>query len=208
MSIAGYLLFLSVYALAVASPGPAAAAVIARAMATGFSRTLPFILGVTLGDLLWFWLTAAGLAVLAERFHTLFSAIRWAGVAYLLYLAWRLWRAPPSTDAPPPQARGEGLRLMAGGLSLTLGNPKVMVFFLAILPTLFDVGHASGAAIALASATIAVVLPMVMATYALLADRARRFVASPRAQRGMNRAAATMMADRRAQEGSGASPAA
>lgn len=194
MSVAGFLLFLSVYVVAVAAPGPAVAAVLARALSTGVARTLPFIAGVTLGDLVWFWLSAAGLAVAAARFHSLFLAVKYAGVAYLLWLAVRLWRSPGGVAAPPPQARGEGARLFLGGLSLTLGNPKVMVFFLAILPNLMDVGQASAAAIGLASATIAIVLPLVMTAYATLADRARRFVASVPAQRRLNRATALLMA--------------
>ncbi|MBL8589396.1 MAG: LysE family translocator [Methylobacteriaceae bacterium] len=194
MSFSGYLLFLAVYVAAVASPGPAVAAVVARALSVGAARTLPFIAGVTLGDLVWFWLSAAGLAVVAERFHTLFLIVKYAGVAYLLWLAVKLWRAPADVGAPPPQARGEGVRLFLGGLSLTLGNPKVMVFFLAILPNLIDVGRVSTAALALASATIAVVLPIVMIGYATLADRARRLVSSAAAQRRVNRATAALMA--------------
>lgn len=194
MSVAGYLLFLSVYLLAVASPGPAVAAVVARALATGFARTLPFIAGVTLGDLIWFWLSAAGLAVVAERFHLAFLVVKYAGVLYLLWLAVKLWRAPTATGEPPAQARGEGFRLFLGGLSLTMGNPKVMVFFLAILPNLIDVGRVSGQALALASLTIVVALPLVMMVYAGLADRARRFVASATAQRRLNRATAGLMA--------------
>lgn len=195
MSIAGYLLFLSVYAMAVASPGPGVAAVVARALAGGFSGALPFIAGVALGDLVWLWLSAAGLGVVAERFHLVFAAIRWAGVGYLLWLAVRLWRAEPDPEAAAPiPVSGKGWRAMLGGLSMTLGNPKVMVFFLAILPSLFDVGHASGGAIAAASAAILVVLPAVMSAYALAADRARRLLASAKARRRMNRASAALMA--------------
>ena len=138
MDIGSLAIFAGVYFLAVASPGPAIAALVARSLATGFRRSLPFAAGIVAGDLIWFSLTAFGLAVLMQSFHGLFVAIKYAGCAYLLYLACKLWTAPADAPPAPAAARGEGLRLFLGGIALTLGNPKVMVFFLSILPLVVD----------------------------------------------------------------------
>lgn len=194
MSLSGLLVFAGVYFLAVASPGPAIAAIAARSLALGFWRTLPFVLGVALGDLVWFGFVAFGLAVAMQAFHGLFVAVKWAGCLYLLYLAWALWTAPASPPRESPAARGDGVRLFLGGLALTLGNPKVMVFFLSILPLVIDVAGLTPLAIAEVGLVIALVIVPTLSAYALAADRARRFVASPRAARLVNRVTGGVMA--------------
>lgn len=188
------LIFAGIYALAVVTPGPGVAAVIARAMATGHKRTLPFILGMVAGDLVWFGLVVSGLAVLAQNFYLVFTVIKYAGAAYLLFLAWKLWRAPATSPEEQVYAKGEGLRLAAGGLSMTLGNPKTMVFFLAILPQVVALESMTGLAILELCLLMAVILTAIMMGYALLAARARRFVASPRQMKLVNRATGGVMA--------------
>ena len=79
MSAYGLLIFSLVYALAVATPGPGIAAVVARALGRGTHGAPAFIAGFLAGDLLWFTLAALGLAVLAERAHSLFVGVRFAG---------------------------------------------------------------------------------------------------------------------------------
>src|SRR5688500_3482814 len=93
MTIYGLLTFCAVYALAVAAPGPGVAAVIAH----GLTGTPAFIAGFMVGDLIWFAIAATGLAALANTAATLFVIIKWVGVAYLLYLAWKLWSAPSAS---------------------------------------------------------------------------------------------------------------
>jgi threonine/homoserine/homoserine lactone efflux protein len=188
------LIFAGIYALAVVTPGPGVAAVIARAMATGHRRTLPFILGMVCGDLVWFGLVVSGLAVLAQNFYLVFTVIKYAGAAYLLFLAWKLWRAPATSPEEQVYVKGEGLRLAAGGLSMTLGNPKTMVFFLAILPQVVALENMTGLAILELCLLMAVILTAIMMGYALLAARARRFVASPRQMKLVNRATGGVMA--------------
>ena len=94
MSFYGLLSFCAIYALAVASPGPAVAAVLARSLGHGMRGAPAFIAGLAIGDLIWFGIAAAGLAALAQVAHTAFVVIKYAGAAYLLYLAYRLWTAP------------------------------------------------------------------------------------------------------------------
>ena len=144
MSAYGLSVFCLVYALAVASPGPGVAAVVARSLGRGVSGAPAFIAGFLVGDLIWFTLAATGLAMLAQTAHTVFVVVRYAGAAYLLYLAWRLWTTPagPLEIAQAPR-RERPLQLFAGTLALTLGNPKTMVFFLAVLPTVVELNRLS-----------------------------------------------------------------
>jgi threonine/homoserine/homoserine lactone efflux protein len=188
------LIFAGVYALAVLSPGPGVAAVVARALATGHRRTIPFILGIVLGDLFWFGLVVSGLTVLAHNFHLVFSVIKYAGAAYLLYLAWKLWRAPAAAPEEQDYAKGEGLRLGLAGFAMTVGNPKTMVFFLAILPQVVALEEMHGLAIAELCLLMAVILFAIMLAYAVLAAKARSFIASPRQMQMVNRATGGVMA--------------
>ena len=138
MTLGSLILFAAVYFAAVATPGPGLAALVARVIAYGLVGVAPFIAGYVVGDMIWLVVAGTGLAALAKTFAGAFTAIKYAGAAYLLYLAWRTATAPATRgEAPPPASRG--LRAFLGSLSLTLGNPKVMVFFLSIMPLVVDV---------------------------------------------------------------------
>ncbi len=195
MSFPSLLLFAGVYLAAVATPGPGVAALIARVLGRGLVGIAPFVAGFVVGDLLWFSVAATGLAVLAHEFASLFTTIRWAGVAYLLYLAWRMWRTPAHQAQLGPDAQNSGAwRAFLGALSLTLGNPKVIVFFLSIMPLVVDLEAMSFRAAIAMAATMVVVLSGVLLAYAGAADRARRLFQSARAMRNVNRSAAIVMA--------------
>ena len=195
MSAYALLVFALIYGLAVATPGPGIAAVIARALGRGSHGAPAFILGFLVGDLLWFTLAALGLAVLAQRAHAVFVVVRFAGAAYLLYLAWRLWRAPPGSfgarSGVPPESN---LQVFLGSLALTLGNPKTMVFFLAVLPTVVDLAHLGASGFLGIALVIVLVLPAVLGAYTLFAARARERLSQPRTVRWLQRGTGAVLA--------------
>lgn len=180
--------------MAVFSPGPAIAAVVARVLGSGIQRGAPFILGIVAGDLVWFAMVALGLAALAQDFHMLFLVNKYAGVGYLLFLAYKLWTVPAEPLVPATQRTGEGGRLFLGGLALTLGNPKVMVFFVSILPLVVDLEEMTPLIAVEITLVIATVLTAAMWTYAIAAERARGVIANPRAMKLVNRGTGTVMA--------------
>jgi threonine/homoserine/homoserine lactone efflux protein len=189
--------FSLVYCLAVASPGPGVAAIVARSLSRGTQGAPAFIAGFLIGDLVWFTVAATGLAALAQSAYAVFVAVKYAGVAYLLYLSYRMW----TTAAKPPVASGDEVdpsqkpaRLFLTTLSLTLGNPKTMVFFLALLPTVVKLETLTVSGFFEIAAVICVVLPAVLGAYVYAAARARKFLQSPRAIRMVNRGGATAMA--------------
>ena len=196
MTVSGLLIFCSAYALAVASPGPGVAAVIARVLSRGTSGVGAFIAGFVAGDLVWFTLAAAGLAVIASTFAAVFVAIKWAGAAYLLWLAFGLWTTPARgpTDPAPRGDDEPPARLFLVGLSLTLGNPKVIVFFMALLPSIVDLSALTLAGFAEIALLIALILSGVLGAYALAASRARRLFANARALTLLNRGTGAVMA--------------
>lgn len=171
------------------APGPAVAAVIAKGATTGARRTVPFIVGLVIGELFFFALALAGLAALAATMGHLFALIKWAGITYLLYLAFRLWMAPPvtvSTIVP----NGEGLKLLSAGTLLPLGNPMTVGFYVALLPVVLDVTTVSLLGALEMAVIIVSVWGGVLFAYALAADRASQFISTPNAQKWLNRTAA------------------
>ncbi|HWK75006.1 MAG TPA: LysE family translocator [Povalibacter sp.] len=200
MSLYGLWIFAAVYFLAVASPGPGVAAIIARSLSRGTRGATAFVAGFLVGDLIWFTFAATGLAALAQSAYAVFVAVKYAGVAYLLYLAYRLWTsAPKAMDEQSEEARKveQGDRpsqLFLGSLALTLANPKTMIFFLALLPTVVSLEKLNLVGFLEIVAVIVVVLPVVLGAYAVAAARARRFFRSPRAIRNLNRSSGVAMA--------------
>lgn len=197
MTLSGLLLFCAAYALAVASPGPGIAALVARVLARGPRGIWLFILGFVVGDLVWFTIAAGGLTMLARTMDGVFIVLRYAGAAYLLYVAWKLWTAPvrwvdDSGAAAPPAERGS--RLFLSGLTICLGNPKVIVFFTALLPTVVDLPSLTLSGALLLAACIAVLISAIIGGYALAAARARRLLRSSRAMRLVNRGTGAVMA--------------
>jgi threonine/homoserine/homoserine lactone efflux protein len=195
MSLYGLLIFAAVYALAVASPGPGVAAIVARSLARGMQGSVAFIAGFLVGDLIWFAFAATGLAALAQTAYALFVAIKYIGAAYLLYLAYRLWTTPAqAVDEQAVDSGGRPTQLFLGSLALTMANPKTMIFFLALLPTVVNLQTLTLAGFLEIALVISIVLPLVLAAYAFAATHARRLFKSPRAVRNLNRGTGVAMA--------------
>ena len=194
MPLAGLLVFAVAYFAIVVMPGPGVTALVARVLARGTHGAPAFIAGFVTGSLAWFAVAAAGLAVVAAAFAPVFIVIRYAGAAYLLYLAWKLWNAPARTaDAEADVSPDRRDRLFLAGLAINLGNPKVIVFFLALLPTVVDLGELTLTGSVELAAVIAAVASSVLAIYVLAAARARRLFTSPRALRLVNRGSSVAM---------------
>jgi len=194
MNIENLLVFAAAYFAVVVLPGPGVTALIARVLARGTGGSPAFIVGFVTGALIWFSVAAAGLAAVASTFATLFVVIRYAGAAYLLYLAWKFWTAPPrpmqAIDVSP-DSRG---RLFLAGLAINLGNPKAIVFFLALLPTVVNLDSLTPLGVAELAALVVVIASSVLSAYAIAAGRARRLFTSARAVRLVNRGSSIAMA--------------
>lgn len=188
-----FLSFAMVLLVAVISPGPAVAAIIARVMARGTDGIVAFCAGLVLGDLIWLCCAMFGLAALAALFQPVFLIVKYCGAAYLLYLAWKLWTGAGAPVAAEP-VRGQGRQLFGAALLLSMGNPKVMLFYLALLPTLIDLTQLTLTDMAELAVIVALVVSIVLTGYVLLAAQARRLFTRPRAVQTVNRAASVAMA--------------
>ena len=194
MSLSALSVFAAALTVAAASPGPSIAALVARVLTSGLKDVLPFLLAMWIGEAIWLTLAVAGMAAIADQLGHLFVILRYAGAAYLLYLAFRMWFAPPYLGEAQLASVQNLWKMFGAGLAITLGNPKIMVFYLALLPTILDIGHVGMVGWAELLGTMLSVLIAVQLTWALLAARARRFLASRRAVLIANRTGATVMA--------------
>jgi threonine/homoserine/homoserine lactone efflux protein len=193
MELSALALFAAALFVNAGSPGPSIAALVARVISRGLGSVLPFLAAMWIGEALWLVAAVLGLGFVAQKFFLLFTVIKYAGVAYLLFLAWKMWTAPadvPSGDLPQDDS---SLRLFLTGMALTVGNPKIMVFYLALLPSLIDLNSVGAIGLAELVATAVLVMMTVDLAWAFAASWARGWLRSPRAVRIANRASATAM---------------
>ncbi|RWM97708.1 MAG: LysE family translocator [Mesorhizobium sp.] len=194
MTLTGFLAYSAALGVAAAIPGPGVTALVARALGSGFRPSLAMSFGLMLGDITYLTAVVLGLAFVAQTFGMVFLAIKWAGVAYLAFLAWRFWTSGISPETVEARKGRSGLASsFIAGLTVTLGNPKTMIFYLAITPTIVDLKTITPADYGILVALTVVVLFVVLVPYLALAAKARWFLKSPRALKVLNRTAAGFM---------------
>jgi threonine/homoserine/homoserine lactone efflux protein len=186
-------LFAAALVVNAGSPGPSIAALVARVISGGLASVLPFLLAMWIGEALWLVAAVMGLGFLASQFHYAFLFIKYVGIAYLAWLAWKMWHAPVTVKAGDMPASGSPYRMFATGLALTIGNPKIMVFYLALLPSLINLDAVSAVGLAELVIVAFAVMMTVDLAWAFAAAWARTWLRSERAVRMANRASATAM---------------
>ncbi len=186
-------LFAGALLMAAGAPGPSIAARVSRVIAAGGRDVLPFLAAMWIGEVIWLSAAMAGLGALAQTFQAGFHILKWLGVLYLSWLAWRMWhrQTGPAEGALP--RRANPVSMFGAGLAVTLGNPKIMVFYLALLPTVIDLRAAGLRDWAVLSLVTLVTLAAVDLTWVALARKARRLLRTPRATRLANHAGAVAL---------------
>jgi threonine/homoserine/homoserine lactone efflux protein len=193
MTIASLLTYATALFIAAAIPGPGMTAIVARALGSGFRPTFFMGLGLILGDLCYLGGVVLGLAYVAQTFVTAFLLLKFAGVIYLAYIAWKLWTAGLiSQDIEARKVAGVGASFLSG-LFVTLGNPKTMLFYIALVPTLIPLNDVGARDFAILVCLTFVVLMSVLIPYILLAAKARLLLKKPAALKALNRSAAGIL---------------
>jgi threonine/homoserine/homoserine lactone efflux protein len=188
LALAGAMLLLAI------APGPGVFATVARALASGLKHSTFVVLGIITGDLIFLLFAIYGLATVAANLHGLFVVIKYIGAVYLIYLGVRLWLAKP--ESVHIQAATEDHSWKSNfltGLFITLGNPKVILFYLGFLPTFVDLTSLSGLDVWVIATVVSLVLGLTMLAYAYTASRARTLFQDTNSQRWMNRSAGSAM---------------
>ena len=185
-------LFIIPFAVAAAIPGPAQGALIGHVLSRGGMASVPFIVGMVLGNAVWLIVATLGLAALALRFEAIFIAVKWLGIVYLVFIAWKLW----SVDTIQAQllSNRSVRRSLLTGSFLTLSNPKAVIFFGAVLPHAFDMTALSWSEIGLIAALGIAIDLTIQLIYLAAASKVRKVVRTPKAMRQVNRISAGLMA--------------
>ena len=173
-------------------PGPAVIAVVSTALRGGFRRSLAASAGVLVGDTVFVAAAALGLGALLIASHTVFLAVRWLGIAYLAYLGIRAL-LDRGTAFSLEADDGADRRAFRFGLTTQLANPKVVLFFSALLPQFIDPARPVAPQFVLLGATFVMCDVFVFAGYGTLAHRARNLLRSKRASRITSRVTGVAM---------------
>jgi homoserine/homoserine lactone efflux protein len=168
------------------SPGAGAVTAMSYGLSQGLGRAQPAILGLICGYGLQMIIVGIGLGSLIAASVTLFTAIKWLGVSYLVWLGIQKWRDRGELELS--QGRPSGWRRAFGqSLLINITNPKGLVFLIALIPQFLDPAQPQPAQLLIIGTTLVAVDWCVMTGYSLLASRLRHLMQDAKARRTQNR---------------------
>jgi threonine/homoserine/homoserine lactone efflux protein len=188
-----WLAFTAAAAILLAIPGPTVLLVVSYTLAQGRRASVATVAGTALGDFTAMTASMLGLGALLAASATLFTALKWAGAAYLVWLGIRLWRAPPVAPGLPGAAAVPARRMFLHAYAVTTLNPKSIVFFMAFLPQFLDTGAPLLPQMIVLETTFLVLATANAAAYALAAAAARRHIRRAAVQRAVNRVGGSLL---------------
>lgn len=193
MDLFTILAFAAAFFVFAASPGPDNMTIVARTLSHGAPSGIAYGLGTVAGILIFLTLAAFGLSVIAAQMGVFMTVLRYAGAAYLVWMGVKLWMAEPVVpELRADHGRGGLVKVFATGVALNLGNPKMPLFYVALLPNVVGASLAPSHVLELALVVLAVEA-VVISGHVALARHARRWLRTPGAVRRMNRTAGGLM---------------
>ncbi len=173
MELATWLTFFAACWAISLSPGAGAVAAMSAGLSHGFRRGYFMTFGLILGILTQVLFVSAGLGALIAASETAFAAIKWAGVAYLVWLGVQQWRAParPLVAADDGAVQATRRQLVLRGWGINAVNPKGTVFLLAVVPQFLDLAAPLAPQYLVIGATLGFTDLVVMGGYTALAAR-------------------------------------
>jgi len=176
-----------------ASPGPMVAVIVTRTLSHDLRGAAAFAAGVCLGDMIAILVIALGFGAWSQGSPEWLAVLRFAGVAYLLWLSLQIWRDSQPGGATKGPRRGV-LASTGAGVALCLGNPATFVFYLLLLPSAAPEGLSStGALIGVLLVSLAAV-GTALGGMTLLAGQLRRIITTPAASAMFSRLMAVLLA--------------
>lgn len=189
----GFFIAIIIFAI---TPGPGVFSLLSRGMTQGAQACYSLAIGMAVSDVIYLVLACFGLAAIAEHWGGTFTVIRILGGLYLIYLGWKMWRDRAEL-VEENQANSKELKSFAQGFVqgflISASNPKVILFYIAFLPTFMDLTVLSARDIVVVSILCFVGLMIGLMFIAYAAAWARSYFRSERAMRGLNRVAGSIM---------------
>lgn len=193
MEFSTLIAFAAAFFVFAASPGPDNMTIVARTISHGAASGIAYGAGTVFGILIFLSLAAFGLSIVAAEMSVVMTVLRYVGAAYLIWMGIRLWTAEPVVPALLPVSEQRGLfAIFATGVALNLGNPKMPLFYVAVLPNVVGASLPPGHLAVLAAIILAVEV-VVIGRHVILAGRARKLLRTPAVVRRVNRTAGGVM---------------
>ena len=191
--IAPFIAYAAALAVAAVIPGPGVAALVGQSLGGSTRASMFFLFGLSLGDVTYLTVAVVGLATIAQTWAGALLVIKALGGAYLIYLAYRFWTTDVTvSEVRSRRDRSNGAAFMAGYV-ITIGNPKTVIFYLALAPAVLDMGAVTAMGWFYLSLITIAVLFVVMTPYVVLAVRARNMMTQPKSLKRLNRFAASFI---------------
>lgn len=193
MSIEAWAAFVLASSILLVIPGPTVLLVVSYALGQGWRAALPVAVGVALGDFTAMTLSMLGVGVLLAASAGLFTALKWIGAVYLIWLGFKLWRAGGTPDTGPRSDRTAAARMLGHAWLVTALNPKSITFFIAFLPQFLNPEGDFLRQMLVFETTFLILAFANAFGYALIASRARRIAGNPTAVVWFNRVGGTLL---------------
>ena len=188
MDLTVWLTYLLATIILSVTPGPGVFSSISSGLHHGFRLGLWNGVGMQLANMVCVAVVALGLGALLIASETLFTLVKWLGVAYLIYLGIVTWRTPPTGFQEDRDDNASTAReVFARGFLVNITNPKGIIFFAAIFPQFIDVARPQLAQYVILGATTFVTDLAIMMAYTALAAKVFRAMSEPAHLRWVNR---------------------
>lgn len=162
--------FLAASVVLAVTPGPGVLYIVTRSIVHGRQHGLLSVIGVAFGNLGNACLASLGLAALFAVSAVAFTAVKYAGALYLVYLGIQMWRQPPAVDAASVSLGAVAGRVFRDGFIVALFNPKTTLFYAAFLPQFLDPEMSAMFQSLLLGAIFVVIAAVTDSAYALAAS--------------------------------------
>lgn len=191
MSIETIVAYAIAMGLLAATPGPGVLATVAQAITKGAAPAFAMLTGLVVADILYLVAAATGLGLLAQQFGDAFVVMRYVGAAYLIWLGWTSWTGPKTIEQQPqPAAKSKSF---IAGFLISLSNPKVIVFYLAFLPTFVDLQAIQAADVGILAFITAALSYIILGGYIYGARRVGHSLKQPTMKKRFDRAAGSLL---------------
>lgn len=187
MTVETWLAFSAASMVLLLIPGPTILLVMSYALGQGWRVALPMAAGVALGDFTAMTLSMLGIGALLMTSATIFTALKWIGAAYLVWLGIKLFRAGGTLEARAETTPTSRLKMLGHAWLVTALNPKSITFFVAFLPQFLDPKQPLLPQMVIFELTFLILAFSNAFAYALVSSRARTLFQKPAAIRTFNR---------------------
>lgn len=193
MTFLSLLTFFLTMFLIVLLPGPGTFAITAKSLSHNLTSVSFIVFGMVIADIIFLLFAIFGLSAIASLLGELFIIVKYLGALYLIYLGYKLLTSKENKEQMQTLQATSQKKNFLLGFAITFSNPKVILFYLSLLPTLVNIHALTFFDITLLMLTVSIVITTVMFGYALITLKAKRLFKSTNATKKMNKFAGGVM---------------